>query len=123
MLVQRGLISPHGKDIIISLLDKEVGRNNISYKRWKDLFFIERVLYLLKKLEINCRKKTSHDEKIKISELLFYILYHIEVPMISRMALKIIKRFKINLKEGIRTPLDYEYRLYSANNKQELALK
>jgi hypothetical protein len=53
------------------------------------------------------------EEKVRLAELLFYILYHIEVPILAKMALKILRRLKINLKEGIRTPLDYEYTICS----------
>jgi hypothetical protein len=53
------------------------------------------------------------EEKVRLAELLFFVLYHIEVPILAKMALKILRRLKINLKEGIRTPLDYEYSLCS----------
>ena len=38
------------------------------------------------------------------------------------MGLKILKKLKIGLKEGIRTPFDMEYKLYKANAKNELEL-
>jgi hypothetical protein len=123
LLIQRAFIGEHKNDQLISLLTKEIGRNNISYKRWKDYFFIERVLFLLRKIEINCRRKVSYDDKIKIGEIIFFILYHIEVPLISKLSLKIVKKLGINLKDGIKTPFDYEYKLYSISNKQELAFK
>jgi len=66
MLIQRAFISEHRNDELVALLNKEVGNNNITFKRWKDYFFIERVLFLLRKLEINCRKKVSFEDKIKI---------------------------------------------------------
>jgi hypothetical protein len=34
----------------LALLNKEVGGSNVAAKRWKDFFFIERVLFLLRKL-------------------------------------------------------------------------
>jgi len=63
------------------------------------------------------------EEKVRLAELLFFILYHIEVPILAKMALKILRRLKINLKEGIRTPLDYEYTLCSITDKQQLAIR
>jgi hypothetical protein len=62
---------------------------------------------LIRKLDHNCRKKIAFEEKVRVSELLFFILYHIEVPLINRACLKILKRLKIDLKSGIRTPLEY----------------
>jgi hypothetical protein len=88
------------------LLNREIGNNNISFKRWKDYFFIERVLFLLRKLEVNTRKKVSYEDKIKIGETIFYILYHIEIPLVAKLALKIIKKLNIGLKQGIKTPLE-----------------
>ena len=37
--------------------------------------------------------------------------------MIARLALKIIKKLDINLKAGIKTPLEYEYSLFKEANK------
>jgi len=113
-LIQKGLISSHSNEEIVDALTKEVGSNNINYKRWKDYFFIERVLFLLKKLEINMRQKKSivFETQQKIAESIFYLLYHVEIPLISRLGLKILKRLNISFKEGVRTPFDYEYKLY-----------
>jgi hypothetical protein len=123
VLVQRALIGQHATSDLIRLLEKEVGRSSVCFKRWKDLFFVERALFLLKKLESNCRKKVAHEEKIKVAELLFFILYHIEVPILAKIALKILRRFNINLKDGISTPLDCEYTLCAITEKQELTIK
>lgn len=53
------------KDIIKKLW-KETGTNSISSKRWKDYFFIERELFLLRKLEVVVRKKApEYESKIE----------------------------------------------------------
>ncbi len=49
-LIQRALVAPHETLDLISVLEREVGRSSVNFKRWKDLFFIERALFLLKKL-------------------------------------------------------------------------
>ncbi len=51
------------------------------------------------------------------------MLYHIEVPILAKVALKILRKLKINLKEGIRTPLDYEYLLCTQSERQQLAVR
>ena len=118
-LVQRGFVGRHTNEEIVTCLTKEIGNSSISYKRWKDFFFIERVLFLLRKLEMNLKRqsKVSGDEQIKIAESIFYILYHVEVPLIIKLGLKILKRLNISLKQGIRTPFDYEYKLYKSNSQ------
>lgn len=123
VLAQRALISQHETLHLLELLEKEVGRSSVCFKRWKDLFFIERALFLLKKLESNCRKRITPEEKLRLAELLFFMLYHIEVPILAKVSLKILRRLKINLKEGIKTPLDYEYTLCSVGEKQDLAIR
>ena len=55
-ILQRGFNVNHDSEEILCCLMKEVGNSSISFKRWKDFFFIERVLFLLRKLEINVRK-------------------------------------------------------------------
>lgn len=77
LLVQRALVGQHETGVLTGLLEKEVGRNSVCFKRWKDLFFVERALFLLKKLENNCRKKVAAEEKVRLAELLFFVLYHI----------------------------------------------
>ena len=77
----------------------------MSYRRWKDLFFTERLLFLLRKLDIACRANIDHQDKILVAENLFHTLYHIEVPLVARLSLKILKMLDINLKDGIKTPL------------------
>lgn len=93
----------------MTCLNREVGKNNIAYKRWKDYFFVERVLFLLRKLEVNLRSKEQlkADTQIQIAESIFYILYHVEIPLMARLCLKILKRLNIPLKSGIKTPFDY----------------
>lgn len=68
------------------------------------------------------RKKVEYVEKVVIAETLFYILYHIEVPLVCRLALKIAKKLQINLKADIRTPLDLEYRTIGLTEGEELKL-
>jgi hypothetical protein len=61
----------------------------------------------------------SFEEKIRIGETLFYVLYHIEIPLVAKLCLKIIRKLEINLKQqGIRTPLERQYKIYHANAKQ-----
>ena len=57
-LLSRGFTSKHSNEEIVKCLRKEVGDNNICYKRWKDFFFIERVLFLLRKLEVNLKRES-----------------------------------------------------------------
>jgi hypothetical protein len=39
-LIQKGIISSHTNEEIVEALSKEVGSNNINFKRWKDYLFI-----------------------------------------------------------------------------------
>jgi hypothetical protein len=49
---------------VLGAIRKEVGNNNLTAKRWKDLLFIERILFLLRKVEQIVRKKSLEiDEK------------------------------------------------------------
>jgi len=38
----------------------------------------------------------------------------------AKLGLKILKRLNISLKNGIKTPFDFEYKLYKANTHKEL---
>ena len=77
LIVQRAYLSNHSLEDIIDRLYKEIGGNSISCKRWRDLFFIERMLFLLRKLEHKCRQKLEVPEKQKAAEVLFYLIYHL----------------------------------------------
>lgn len=50
LIVQRALISNHSLDEILAKIWKEIGNDTISCKRWSDYYFIERILFLLRKL-------------------------------------------------------------------------
>lgn len=45
------------------------------------------------------------------------------MPILAKVALKILRRLKINLKEGIMTPLDYEYSLCGQSERQVLLVR
>jgi len=76
-------------------------------------------------LELNLKQKVRIDarEQTKIAETIFYMLYHIETPLIAKLGFKILKRLNISLKQGIKTAFDYEYKLYKTNSSSELELK
>jgi hypothetical protein len=103
----------------VECINREVGNSSVTYKRWKDFFFIERVLFLLRKLELNLRRRVRIDAagQAQLAEALFYILYHVEIPLIAKLGIKILKRLNISLKQGIRTPIDCEYKLLQTNDK------
>lgn len=50
LIVLRALIIEHKLGDVLEKIKKEVGNNNLTAKRWKDLLFIERILFLLRKL-------------------------------------------------------------------------
>ncbi len=50
LITNRAFIVEHTLQDVLAILKKEVGNNNLAAKRWKDLLFIERVLFLLRKL-------------------------------------------------------------------------
>ena len=79
----------------------------------RDYLFIERVLFLLKKLELKVRKNLEIEEKTETASTLFYMIFHVEVPLIVRVGLRILKMLGISLKDNIRTPFDYVYKSMS----------
>lgn len=123
-LLQRGFVGQHTNEQIVVCLSREVGHSSVASQRWKDYFFTERVLFLLRKLEVNLRSKdkVEAEMQVRIAEALFYILYHVEIPLVAQLGLKLLKRLNISLKHGLRTPFDYEYKLYRSNAQKELQL-
>jgi hypothetical protein len=79
------------------VLNKEIGKDTISSQRWRDYLFTERILFLLKKLEVIIRDEVKYDDKVLIAETLFYLIFHLEVPIIIRFALRLLKKLKIPL--------------------------
>ena len=67
MLLQQGLLSKSTPQVLVSLLEREVGCSNVSQKRWKDLIFSERLLFLLRKLDVVCRGNIEHSDKVSIA--------------------------------------------------------
>lgn len=69
----------------------------------------------MQKLENKCRQKIDADEKQRAAEVLFYLIYHLEVPLICRINLRILNSLKIPLKRDIKTPLERTYKVISFN--------
>lgn len=74
---------------------------------------------------MNLRSKeiVPKEVQIQIAQSIFYILYHVEIPLIAQLGLKILKKLNISLKNGIQTPFDYEYKLFKANDNNELEMR
>ena len=57
LIVQKAYLTETPLKDILEKLWTEIGFDSISCRRWKDYFFIERVLFLLRKLENKCRHR------------------------------------------------------------------
>lgn len=52
----------------------------------------------------------EYGQKEKLAEVLFYLAYHIEAPMISKITLRMIRKLELGRKANtLRTPFDIEY--------------
>lgn len=67
LIIQRAYLSDTPLKEILDKLWKEIGFDSISCRRWKDYFFVERVMFLLRKLEVKCRSKLDVDEKQQVA--------------------------------------------------------
>ena len=47
---------------------------------------------------------------------MFYLVYHVNTPIIARVCLRILRYLKISLKSNIKTPFDFTY--YSVSMQQ-----
>lgn len=50
LIVQRAFLCSHKLETVVNKLWVEIGNDSIACKRWRDLFFIERTIFLLRKL-------------------------------------------------------------------------
>jgi hypothetical protein len=77
-IVYKSLLTQHPIEELIRAMWRELGRDTISMRRWKDVVFIERILFLLFKVESKVRMTHLEiDQKEQLATVLFYVVYHI----------------------------------------------
>lgn len=92
-IAYKALLTDYPVEELVRALWRELGKDTISMRRWKDVVFIERVLFLL--MKVDAKVRLTHleiDQKELLATVLFYIAYHIEAPLVSKLAIRLIRK-------------------------------
>ena len=52
-----------------------------------------------------------------MAEILFYLIYHLEIPLVCRISLRILNSLKIVLNREIKTPIEKTYKTIMFTDK------
>lgn len=85
-IVYKAMQTDYAVEELARALKREIGTDTLSMRRWKDVVFIERVQFLLLKLEAKVRlhEHLEIDQKEHLATVLFYLAYHIEAPLVNK---------------------------------------